>query len=190
MRVQAVQGAIGYAVHRAVPRLPYAMSVERSIGTLRLRLFGPVSAKQQDEIERAVGEVAPMTLHVETSVEPTTFNLEALANDAIRARTGALDVLVDALLELGVLDGEHSRVASGDVEEGRKRLGRIALVWANEVFGPPVETDEELRSRVQAYVAVHGLGGVQLATPDEIDVATDEHLNSVAGLFGLRRTNA
>jgi hypothetical protein len=137
MRV-SVLAMIGSVVRLLAPRVPYAMSyavsIDGSTGTLRLRLFGSITAEQQAALERAAGEVY-RSLYVEVSREATRFDLEALANDVLDKREGAAEVLVDALLELGMLNNKHCQVAPGDVAEGRARLGRLATMWANEVFG-------------------------------------------------------
>lgn len=187
--VRPVQGAIGNAVHDVVPRLPYAISVDSSTGVILVRLFGSVTDEQHEAITSAIGNVAPVHVYAEVTREPTALDLEALAVGALRGQDGAADVLVDALLELGVLDGERSRLASDDVAEGRAYLGRLALLWAGEVFGPYVETDEDLRNRLIAYRCAwpREMRMPELAHPLEIDTATAEHLDSLAAMHGLRR---
>jgi hypothetical protein len=128
---RAVAGAIGKALQEAAGReVAYSLDVDSRRGRLGVRVFADLPESVRVRAENEMRYWTPAHMLLDVSYEQPPFDLRALAEAIARGEPGAIEVFVDAVIELGVVSPEtHGAAAAGH-----------AIGWAEEVF-PSVRTN-------------------------------------------------
>lgn len=189
------------ALVRAVRPRPHAVVIprHRGPGTVLVRFLGKLAADQVAVTQEALFDRLPAHLLLDLEVAPTTFDLDTLASNVVSSEEGALDVLVDAMLECELLS-EKSATAEGvrSRKAVRAWLEEAAKDWAYSAFGlerphshpthapasgltingvliPATDIKCELRQPMAVYTVAQGFAGASRRI--DVDLAfTTDHL--------------
>jgi hypothetical protein len=119
---------IVHVVHTVLPKRPLFVVAVDGMRSINVRFLGPMTDGALSDAKSKI-EAAIRGAIVAVSHEELSWDLEGLAAAALEDQGAALDVLIDALLEVGLLD--DTGIGPDDVGELREK----AMAWARRALG-------------------------------------------------------